>query len=523
MKRVDLVRRAALGDTIRRSARRNPEKIALVDEKDQRFTYQELNQAVNRCAWAFYNAGFKKGDSVATIAMNSGQLLILMYGAAKAGLIFTPINPGLTNEMILYILNHSESRMLVVDDALYPKIEPDLDKMGGIEHKLKLNIAGKEVPGFKDFSEFIQNEKSEEFEEVEIWERDISKLLYTSGTTAEPKGVLVSHLAEFVSSLGNIIEVDIRESDVFNIMMPLFHCAMLTLNNSVFHVGATGVVFRQFDPQHFLNKIQEEKISWVFALPMMYRALLGQPNLKEFDLSSLRFCLYAMAPMDQVTLEKCIETFQADFALGTGMTEVYPSTFAFRPEDQLRKEGPYWGIPSLIYDCVVADDDGNILPPGQEGELLYRGPGVMQGYLKDEEATEHSMRDGWFHSGDIGMFDEEGQFYFLDRKKDMIKTGGENVPSIKVENALLEMPEVETATAVGLPHDYWMEAITAVVVPKKGEELTEEKVIEWCKSKLSGFEVPKAAVILDALPMTTTGKVKKYALREQFKDLYKEK
>lgn len=255
----------------------------------------------------------------------------------------------------------------------------------------------------------------------------------------------------------------------------------------------------------------------------MYRALLAHPNLKEFDVSSLRSCIYSMAPMDHATLKRLIETFKADFKLGIGMTEVYPSTFTFRPEDQLRKEGPYWGVPGLIYDCVVADDEGNILPHGQAGELLYRGPGIMEGYLKDEESTAEAIRNGWFHSGDIGRFDEEGQFIFMDRKKDMIKTGGENVPSIKVENALLEMPGVENVAVVGLPHDYWLEAITAFVVPQKGESLTDDMVIDWCKSRLAGFEVPKKVVFMNVLPLTTTGKIMKYSLREEFEDLYKDR
>lgn len=423
MERVDLVRRVTLGDIIRRNARRRPDSLALVDERERRYTYAEFNQEINKCAHAFHRLGLKKGDRVATLAMNSGSLLVFMFGAAKAGLVFTPINPGLSNEMVRYVLNHSEAKLFAVDDALFPKIQPEKEKFEEIDHRIKFNISGDEVPSYEDFEEFIKNEPSEEFEKVEIWERDLSKLLYTSGTTAEPKGVMVSHLAEYVSSLGNIIDIDIRENDVFNVMMPLFHCAMLTLTNSVLHVGAAGVVFRQFDPQVFLKKIQEHRISWVFALPMMYRALLGQSNLQDFDLSSLRFCLYAMAPMDQVTLRKCIETFQADFALGTGMTEAYPSTFVFRPEDQLRKEGSYWGVPSTIYDCEVVDPEGNILPRGEEGELVYRGAGVMEGYLKNEEATNEAFKNGWFHSGDMGMFDEEGQFIFLDRKKDMIKTG----------------------------------------------------------------------------------------------------
>lgn len=519
MQRVDLVRRVAIGDIIRRSARRYPGKVALVDEKGRKYTYAEFNAEINRCAHALHNLGLEKGDRVATVAMNSGQYIILMYGAAKAGLTFTPINPGLSEELIFYTLNHSEARVLVVDDILGAKVA-DMSKATYIEHQLKFDISGKEVEGFKDFHDFIKDESDEEFEQVEIWERDISKLLYTSGTTAEPKGALLSHLAEFVVSLSNMVDTDVRVNDVVGSPLPLFHCGMLTVANSVFHIGATWVLFRHFEPQHYLGKVQDEKITYAGMLPMMFRALLAQPNLKDFDLLSMRTCVYGMAPMDRATLEKLIHTFGAELRLTAGMTEVYPVAFTFRPEDQLRKEGPYWGISTVAYDAIVVDDEGNPLPPGQAGELLYRGPGIMEGYLKDEESTANAFRGGWFHSGDIGRFDEEGQFVFMDRKKDMIKTGGENVPSIKVENALLEMPEIENAAVVGLPHDYWMEAITAFVVAKKGKELTEGMVIDWCKSKLSGFEVPKKVVVLDSIPLTTTGKIMKYALREEYKNIF---
>ncbi len=490
MERVDLVRRVAIGDIIRRSTRRYPNKTAMVDEKSRKYTYAEFNSEINRCAHALYNLGLKKGDRVATVAMNSGQYIILMYGAAKAGLTFTPINPGLSEDLIYYTLNHSEAKILVIDDIFGQKFT-DIGKATYVKHYLKFNISGAEVEGFMNFYDFIKNESDEEFEKVEIWERDISKLLYTSGTTAEPKGALISHLAEFIVSLSNMVDTDVRVNDISGTPLPLFHCGMLTVANSIFHIGATWVVFRHFEPQHYLGKVQDEKITYAGMLPMMYRALLAQPNLKDFDVSSLRTCVYGMAPMDRATLKKLIHTFKADFRLTAGMTEVYPVAFTFRPEDQLRKEGPYWGVSTVVYDSIVADDEGNPLPPGQAGELLYRGPGIMEGYLKDEESTAKAICNGWFHSGDIGRFDEEGQFVFMDRKKDMIKTGGENVPSIKVENALLEMPEIDNAAAVGLPHDYWIEAITAFVVPKKGKELTEGMVIEWCKSKLSSFEVPK--------------------------------
>lgn len=255
MERIDLVRRVAIGDIIRRNARRYPDKIAMVDEKGQKFTYAELNSEVNKCAHALHNLGLKKGDRVAAAAANSGQLIILIYGVAKAGLTLTTMNPNLSEEIILNTLKHSESKMLVIDDVYSYKFTFKTD----VEHRIKFGISGEDVPGFMDFSDFIADGCDDEFEKVEIWERDISKLLYTSGTTAEPKGAMISHLAEFVSSLNNIVDLDLRVEDVNAILTPLFHCSALTLTNSTFHVGATGVIFRKFEPQQFLQRIQDEK------------------------------------------------------------------------------------------------------------------------------------------------------------------------------------------------------------------------------------------------------------------------
>jgi len=224
--------------------------------------------------------------------------------------------------------------------------------------------------------------------------------------------------------------------------------------------------------------------------------------------------------MDRRTLEDARKRIKATFFIASGQTEAYPATNYYSPGWFPEKEGNIWGKSMPNYDTAVMDDDGNLLPPGEVGEIVWRGPGVMEGYFKDEEATAQARKFGWHHSGDQGYIDSEGMLFFVDRKKGMIKTGGENVPSIKVETVILANPDVEAAAVVGLPHPHWTEAVTAVVVPKKGSGLVQEDIINWCKKELGGFQVPKSVIIVEDLPRTTTGKVKKNELRKLYSNHY---
>jgi long-chain acyl-CoA synthetase len=227
-----------------------------------------------------------------------------------------------------------------------------------------------------------------------------------------------------------------------------------------------------------------------------------------------------MAPIAEPLLRRAIAEFCPSFSLASGQTEMYPATTLFAPEQQLQRFGCYWGESTVINDTAIMDDEGNLLPHGETGEIVHRGPNVMEGYYKDAEATEKSRLFGWHHTGDLGRFDQDGQLLFVDRKKDMIKSGGENVPSIKVESALLRHPAVANAAAVGIPHPHWSEAVTAFVTLKPGASLEAEELIALSREHLGGFEVPKAVVFLDALPMTATGKVQKHALRDAHAGLY---
>lgn len=514
-----MIQRVAIGDIIRRSALRYPLKIALVDG-EKRISFQELNEASNRFANYLLSLGLNHGDRVSGICQNSMEYLIAIFGIAKAGLVWVPVNPALAIQDIVYIVNHSDTKVLISDDLFFAKIAPALPECVQVRHTISIPLTqSKPSIETSDFIEALKGQSALE-PEVEIDAKDLALIMYTSGTTGKPKGVMQNHLSIYLATLGNIIEVEISKDDVTSCVLPLFHCGQHVLTTSALHIGATAVIMRGFDPVSFMRSVANEKISWTVGLPLMYKTILDHPERSNYDLSSLRYCIYAMAPMDEGSLRRAIKELGARFALGTGQTEMYPVTMVFKPEEQLQRFGNYWGVSSLLVDTAIMDDDGNLLSPGQVGEIVHRGGTVMQGYWKNEEAAEETRKYGWHHTGDLGMIDPDGQLLFVDRKKDMIKTGGENVASLKVERVILNEPRIANAAVVGLPHERWTEAVTAFVMPKPGTTISTEEVIEHCKQELAGFEIPKAVVWVDQFPMTATGKIQKNQLREKYSEYY---
>ncbi|MEO7939616.1 MAG: AMP-binding protein, partial [Burkholderiaceae bacterium] len=262
--------------------------------------------------------------------------------------------------------------------------------------------------------------------------------------------------------------------------------------------------------------VTDEKITMFVGLPMMYAALLADTTYATPDYSAIRLCIYAMAPMPRPLIQKICERMTPNIMLATGQTEVYPATLNFRPVENPQRDANYWGLCGVACEAAIMDDEGRLLPPGQVGEIVHRGPNVMLGYFKDPQATEAAQKFGWHHTGDLGMCDDGGQMLFLDRKKDMIKTGGENVASVKVEAAILAHPDVAGVAVLGLPHVRWSEAVCAFVLRKPGAACDEAAIIEHCRSRLGGFEVPKVVRFVETLPSTATGKVQKHLLRKTF-------
>ena len=520
----NLIHRVNVGDTLTRTADRLPTKVALVDG-DRRLTYRQLDDWTNRLARALLGRGYMAGDALGLAAGNSAEFLAVYYACAKAGVVCVPLNLGWRAAEARYVLRHAGVRGLVLEAQLADWVAEALTDLDAALDLVVAPGTGGAVPGALAGRATVTLEAfadpDESPVEVAVGDRAPLTYLYTSGTTSTPKGVVGNHLAIYVESLTMALEARWTDEDRFVAMMPMFHTAQLNcFCTPAVVLGATLHVHRGFDPDRLLDTIETERITQIFGLPMMFRALLDRADLAERDLSSLRRACYAMAPMPEAQLRRAIEVFGCEFFLLFGQTEMSPTTTLFRPEHQLSHAGAV-GTPTVGVRVALMRSDGELAVPGEEGEIVYRSPQALTEYLHDPAATADAFAGGWFHSGDVGRFDDDGILWFADRSKDVIKTGGENVASLEVERALYAAePRIAEVVAIGLPHERWDEAITAVVVARTGEVIEPDELLAAVRGHLDGYKVPKAVVVLPDLPRTSTGKVQKNVLRERLRGHY---
>ncbi len=519
----NLIHRINVGDLLTRSAARTPRQTAIVDG-ERRFSYAEFNALVNRAAHGFAGLGFARGDALALMAGNSAEFLVTYFACAKLGIVCVPINLFWRHGELAYVLRHAEVKGVILEAALMDQLATGIDDQPRIETIVVFGGAA-DAPfgtsaGIVDFENLIADQGADE-PAVIAGDRDAMSYLYTSGTTSAPKGVVGSHIAVYVEALGVVIDTRMTAADRVAAMLPFFHTAQLNaFCTPTIAIGATIYVQRGFDAARLLGLIQKEHVSVIFGLPVMYRTLLDLQTRQPHDVSSLRLAVYAMAPMARDELKRAIETFDCDFSLMFGQTEMSPVSAFFRPEHQLSHTGAA-GTPSINVQIAIMNAAGELVQQGESGEIVYRSPQALVGYLRNGEATDEAFRHGWFHSGDVGYFDEDGILWFEDRFKDVIKSGGENVASLEVETALYATePRILEAAAVGLPHARWGEAITAFVILRPGETIEPEDTLIRVREQLSPFKCPKAVVVVDEFPKTATGKVQKVELRKRFADYY---
>ncbi|MDQ2810583.1 MAG: AMP-binding protein [Actinomycetota bacterium] len=539
----NLIGRINVGDTLTRTAAARPGQLAVVDG-DRRFSYAEFNGYVNRLAHGLAGLGYQRGAALALASGNSADFLAVYYACAKLGVVCVPVNLGWRPDEVAYVLGHSRARGIVVETQLIPAMRDAIAKVPEVADVIiapgpvspgKTVSPAKTVPpaetvppgehepadrAWTTIGTLTAHEHAED-PQCFVDDRDALSYLYTSGTTSFPKGVVGSHVAIYLESMSGALDSGWRADDRFVAMMPMFHTAQLNaFCTPAILVGATIYTMRGFDPAALLALIEREQVTQVFGLPMMFRAALDDPSFQAHDLSSLRRAVYAMAPMPDDLIRRCLDGFGCDFALLFGQTEMSPITTLFRPEHQLSHIGAV-GTALIGVQVAIMGPDGELLPPGQAGEIVYRGPSTMSGYLDNDEATDQAFAYGWFHSGDVGRFGDDGVLWFTDRYKDVIKTGGENVASIEVEKAVYAAdPRVAEAVVVGLPHERWSEAVTAVVVPKPGEKIDAAELIAAVKVRLDGYKVPKSVIFAEQLPKTSTGKIQKNVLRAEHASHY---
>lgn len=520
----NLMERVAIGDMLRRRARDSGNREALVEFIDGNrvaLTYREFNACVNQLVRGLRSKGLHQGDRLALMASNRIDFLTVAFACYKAGLVLVPINFLQNPEDIRYNFEHAEVKAVIYEQAQESIAIACCQGLDNIQ--LKVVIDGEAGQADANLARLIEGFDSGEIEDIVICDRDGAQLLYTSGTTSRPKGVETSHLALYFASLSNPLSMNFGRFHAHLVVLPVFHSAALCLCLCTLQTGGKLVLQQSFDPTAVVDLLESEKIECTALLPMMWRALLNVPDLSARDFSHLRSGIYAMAPMDSGSLKKLREAFDCELHLASGQTEFSPAACLHYDSTPTEfGEGNYWGVPTIATDQAILDEKGNELPPGQQGEICWRGPQVMSRYLNNAEATDEVSQFGWHHSGDLGMIDSEGQLLFVDRKKDMIKSGGENVPSCRVEQVLLGIPGVIQAAVFGVPHPRWSEAVCAALQLAPGAALEEEQVIAHCKQHLGRFQVPKRVLFVEALPLTGTGKVRKTQLRQQYAELFSE-
>lgn len=524
---INLINRLAMGDAFRRRATDSGDVEAVVEFVDgerRSTTFKELNNLVNKCVWAMRANGLKQGDTIAIFGENSLEFLVALVGCYKGGFIALPVNYMQGANDLAYILEHSGASAIFADAALQQTVAglvDDRDKSFFLSSLCENSPEGDER--FGAFDELLSGQSEQEIEDIIINDDDVAQIMYTSGTTSRPKGVMTSHKALFVGTLNVALSIGARPGELSAIIvLPMFHITAQMFCITNLHVASKIVFLRGFDPNLVLELVETEEIGFLILLPLMWRACLASPNLKKHDYSTVKIGMYGMAPMDTKTLMAVKETFNCDIMLGSGQTETSGCVTILDDKWVGVKDGNYWGDGTIAADQAVMDDKGNILPAGEEGEIVWRGPQTMEGYFKNDEANAEASAFGWHHSGDIGIIDEDNQLLFVDRKKDIIKSGGENVSSVLVEATILLVPGVANAAVFGVPHDHWGEAVVAAILTAEGAEVTEDMVKQVCKDELGGFQAPKKVLLMDAFPMTATGKVKKNELRNANVGLFKE-
>ena len=499
-----------IGTTLMRNANRIPDKLAF-KFGPKTYTYKEMNEYVNRLANGLLARGIDKGDKIGIMMKNSDLFVMAFYAIMKAGAVAVPINFRLTEREVEYILKDSDSVALFFD-VDYADI---IQKATENNDKLRLLIAKDHVlENQLTFEEVYSSNKDEP--DVVVSERDDAEILYTSGTTGNPKGALFDHLRVLQVGMNVAITFQLNAEDNLLHLAPLFHSAQLNLFLiSGTYVGATQVIHEEFNPIKVLETIEKEKITFFFGIPTMYNFLLQVPNKEDYDLSSIKRYGYGAAPMPTSLIEQTIKLFNNKQIYNLcGLTEAGPGGILLHPEDHEQYAGA-GGRPILGTEVKVVDDDGNPIKPGEVGELLIRSDMVMKEYYKKPKETAETLRYGWLYTGDLATVNEVGIYTLVDRKKDMIITGGENVYSTEVEHILYRYPDVLEAAVIGVPDPTWGERVAAVVVPKEGRNIDYEDLRAFCREHLAGYKTPTIFFEEKLLPRNASGKVLKYKLREQ--------
>jgi acyl-CoA synthetase (AMP-forming)/AMP-acid ligase II len=500
---------------LHRALQQHPDRLATVDG-DRTRTYEASAQRIAKLASALRQIGVNRGDRVGMLALNSDRYHEYLLAVPWADAVLNPINIRWSPAEIGYALRDSQTDVLFVDDAFSPAVPALRASYPGLHTVVHCGNAPT-PEGMSSYEELIAS--GEVIDDVRRSGDQLAGVFYTGGTTGLPKGVMLSHANLMTSVLGMLSVGSFLspEGQLLHVA-PLFHLADLAAWAGQTTLGGTHVMLSTFDPTAILETIERQQVTDALLIPTMLQMVIDHPTVGEYDLSSLQTVMYGASPISEAVLSRAMKTMgSARFMQGYGMTELSPLATVLRPEDHdhpelLRSAGRA----APCAEVKIFDANDREVPPGHTGEIVARGGNVMLGYWNKPEETANALRNGWMHTGDAGYMDERGYVFLVDRIKDMIISGGENVYSTEVENALCRHPAVSACAVIGAPDETWGERVHAVVVLAENSSATAEELRDFCKTQIAGYKAPRTVSFVDALPLSGAGKVLKRELRERF-------
>jgi acyl-CoA synthetase (AMP-forming)/AMP-acid ligase II len=473
-------------------------------------TYAEMASRVSALAAGLASRGVERGDVVALLSYNCPEFLETLFAANYLGAIAMPINWRLAAPEVRYILEHSRARALVCDEAL---ASLGAEAADGHDQPLERVCISSEPPAGWVSLAAVRSPSSIQ-PSASVAADDIHRLMYTSGTTGRPKGVMLTHANLAWKNLAHLVEFGFTSADLGLACGPLYHVGALDLTTTtLIAAGGTTIIHRAFDAAAVVDEIERSRVSTVWLAPAMVNAIMALPDIESRDLSSVRVVINGGEKMPIPLIERIQKVFSsAWFADAYGLTETVSGDTFLDRDSMITKLGSV-GRPCLHLELDIWDEAGTSVAPGEQGEIVMRGPKVFPGYWRDPDATERAFAGGWFHTGDIGVRDEDGYLFIVDRLKDMIVSGGENISGSEVERVLYEYGAVLEVAVVGRPDERWGEVPVAFVVLRPGETTSEDELLEHCRSQLAKFKTPKAVTFIKALPRNPSGKILKRELR----------
>ena len=514
-----------LNDFIRRAVKLYPDKEAVVCGA-QRLSYRQFGERINRLSHALLSLGVQKGDRVAILSPNCHRFLEAYYGVAQIGAIIVPINYRLVADDFDYIINHSGASVFLVDRDLVPVVDGLRGSLPTVKHYVVSQDASQDVPhGWQSWEALLAAQPATQPPVPEMDERDLSSINYTSGTTARPKGVMLSHRTNYINAYNFIAHLRIHHDDVELWTLPMFHANGWGGPFALTAMGGKHVVLRQVGGEEIYRLIEEEGVTFACMAPAVLSVILDYPDKEKHQIRTRPRFTIAGAPTPATYIKSLEEELGWEFNQIYGLTETAPILTVAHVKTHKNHQGDDYyrvkamaGSEAIGVEVRVVDEGGKeVDPDGEEvGEIIARSNVVFDGYWEQPEETARAIVDGWFHTGDMATVDSDGYINIVDRAKDVIISGGENVSSIEVEGALYKHPAVLECAVIGVPSEQWGETPKALVVPRDGAVPTEEELIGFCRDRLAHFKCPTSIEFVESLPRTATGKLQKFLLRERY-------